>query len=204
MFSNAQSLQCLKLVLTRYYVWSPVKYIALGYGVVFEVNLSIWQKMFVVCRVLCSLVVMDVCFTVCCFWIRCGICGPSQDPHLFHVWRGFHISKFMVCCLALSPFGLKSWLYSWLVVKMSRCWSCFKPSTCEDRIRSDLRQGLCNKCFRSLSCHRCHACVQRSSPRMIEFLHIPGLWDLTIILKWISRACLCCSTPFLAREMVSC
>lgn len=131
--------------------------------------------MFVVCRVLCSLVVMDVCFTVCCFWIRCGICGPSQDPHLFHVWRGFHISKFMVCCLALSPFGLKSWLYSWLVVKMSRCWSCFKPSTCEDRIRSDLREGLCNKCFRSLSCHRCHACVQRSSPRMIEFLHIPGL-----------------------------
>ena len=72
-------------------------------------------------------------------------------------------------------FGLKSWLYSWLVVKMSRCWSCFKPSTCEDRIRSDLRQGLCNKCFRSLSCHRCHACVQRPSPRMIEFLHIPGL-----------------------------
>ena len=129
---------------------------------------------------------------------------PIARSHLFHVCRGFHISKFMVCCLALSPFGLKSWLYSWLVVKMSRCWICFKLSTCEDRIRSDLREGLCNKCFRSLSCHRCHACVQRSSPRMIEFLHIPGLSVLTIILKWIARACLCCSSPFLAREMVSC
>ena len=147
---------------------------------------------------------MDVCFTVCCFWIRCGICGPSQDRICF-MYGGASIFRSVWCVVWLCHLlGSRAGLYSWLVVKMSRCWICFNPSTCEDRIRSEKRQGLCNKCFRSLSCHRCHACVQRSSPRMIEFLHIPGLSVLTIILKWIARACLCCSSPFLAREMVSC
>ena len=112
---------------------------------------------------------MDVCFTVCCFWIRCGICGPSQDRICF-MYVGASIFRSLWCVVWLCHLlGSRAGLNSWLVVKMSRCWICFNPSTCEDRIRSEKRQGLCNKCFRSLSCHRCHACVQRSSPRMIEF-----------------------------------
>ena len=127
------------------------------------------------CSIECFMLFFSLRKAVCCFWIRCGICGPSHDRICFMYGGASIFSKFMVCCLALSPFGLKSWLYTWLDVKMSRCRSCFKPSTREDRIRSHQGQVLCNKCFRSLSCHRCHACVQRSSPRMIEFLYIPGL-----------------------------
>ena len=117
MFRMFSLLQCLKLVLTRHGVWSPVKYIVLGYGVVFEVNFSIWQKMFVVCRVLCSPVVMDVCFTYGVF--------DRVFHALFRLERLFvafgsgvvfvaHRTIAFVSCMEGLPFFRSLWCVVWL------------------------------------------------------------------------------------------